>query len=698
MGVAALEGHLAVDLDTGLEGLLGVVPGTAGVVLEDGPEHTAHGHTGHVATEGLSGPGGIRTEQHRDEPDDERESNGHGAGKHHFLEGGLRADVNTLAVLRRAGSLEDAGDLLELAAHLLHHLHGRLADGVHGEGGEDHRNHAADEEGGEDVGLEDVDAVDAGELDVGGEQSKGGQRRGGDGEALSDGGRGVAHGVQDVRALAHLLGQFAHLGDATGVVGDRTEGIDGQLHGRGGHHGAGGDGHTVESGELIADVDGGGEEQDRSEGGDHARGEAGDDVGGGTCGGLLNDAQDRLLAKTGVVLGHVGDGAAHDETDDHAVEDIDAAERAGALTKEVHLQRLREHHVDEEEARDGRQDDGAPVALVEGRLHFALLGAVLHTDHEGAEDGEDDAEGGNDQRQEDGGHASVVVGDAATHVVDDIVAEHHGGEHRGHVGAEEVGAHAGHVPHVVAHIVGDGGGIARVILRDAGLHLSDEVGADVCGLGVDAAPHAGKQRDGFSTERETSEGLEDHGHVLHASPDATGEEVQEEDEQDAQAKDRKAGDAEAHDHAAGEGDLQGVSQARAGSLCGADVGFGGDAHADVARERGEHSTDDKGDDDEPVGRRHEHGHHAQQGTGDHHEDGQNAVLRAQEGEGTLVDVLGDRAHLLLTSVLGADPAGLDEHVNEADDGQGGHEVKDRVLHGSDFCRQVRQVRSIGARR
>ena len=63
-------------------------------------------------------------------------------------------------------------------------------------------------------------------------------------------------------------------------------------------------------------------------------------------------------------------------------------------------------------------------------------------------------------------------------------------------GAEEVGAHACEVAHVVAHVVRDGGGVAWVVLRDAVHHLSDKVGADVGGLGVDAAADAAEHSHG----------------------------------------------------------------------------------------------------------------------------------------------------------------------------------------------------------
>jgi hypothetical protein len=63
----------------------------------------------------------------------------------------------------------------------------------------------------------------------------------------------------------------------------------------------------------------------------------------------------------------------------------------------------------------------------------------------------------------------------------------HGADDGADVRLEEVGAHAGHVADVVTDVVGDDGGVARVVLGDAGLDLADQVGADVGGLGVDAA-------------------------------------------------------------------------------------------------------------------------------------------------------------------------------------------------------------------
>ena len=58
---------------------------------------------------------------------------------------------------------------------------------------------------------------------------------------------------------------------------------------------------------------------------------------------------------------------------------------------------------------------------------------------------------------------------------------------------EEVGPAARAVAHVVAHEVGDHGGVPGIVLGDARFHLAHEVGAHVGGLGVDAAARAGRR-------------------------------------------------------------------------------------------------------------------------------------------------------------------------------------------------------------
>jgi hypothetical protein len=73
--------------------------------------------------------------------------------------------------------------------------------------------------------------------------------------------------------------------------------------------------------------------------------------------------------------------------------------------------------------------------------------------------------------------------------------QHHGGADGHDIGFEQVGGHAGAVADIVAHVVGDHGRVAGVVLGNSGLDLADEVGADVGGLGEDAAAETGEDGD-----------------------------------------------------------------------------------------------------------------------------------------------------------------------------------------------------------
>ena len=136
--------------------------------------------------------------------------------------------------------------------------------------------------------------------------------------------------------------------------------------------------------------------------------------------------------------------------------------------------------------------------------------ALLRAHEEDAHDRGDDPDDGDDERQVDGVHA--VRRRCAAHRVrlqsrEPGHAEDHGSDDGAHVGLEQVRAHAGHVADVVADVVGDGGRVQRVVLRDARFDLAHQVRADVGGLGVDAAAHAGEQRDGGGAQREARTAL-----------------------------------------------------------------------------------------------------------------------------------------------------------------------------------------------
>ena len=175
--------------------------------------------------------------------------------------------------------------------------------------------------------------------------------------------------------------------------------------------------------------------------------------------------------------------------------------------------------------RDDGQHAGGDEALVE-RAHDRLVGAEPH--EEGADDRGHHADGADGQRIE-----HQVVDDRLAGEIDR--RQHHGRDDGDGVGLEQVGGHAGAVADVVADVVGDGGGVARIVLGDAGLDLADEVAADVGALGEDAAAETGEDRDQRGAEAERDERVDDRA-AGRRQPEPAGQEV----EVDGDAEQREA--------------------------------------------------------------------------------------------------------------------------------------------------------------
>ena len=185
------------------------------------------------------------------------------------------------------------------------------------------------------------------------------------------------------------------------------------------------------------------------------------------------------------------------------------------------------------------------------------------------------------------------------HVVAHLAGEEdrrqqHGGDDGHGVGLEQVGGHAGAVAHVVAHVVGDHGGVAGVVLGDAGLDLADQVGADIGALGEDAAAETGEDRDQRAAEAQRHHRLEHAAQFIVAAGGhaAAQHEVVAGDAEQAEADHQHAGDG-----AGLEGDVEAGGKPLLGRLGGADIGAHRDVHADIARRGGQHGADDEADRD-----------------------------------------------------------------------------------------------------
>ena len=81
-------------------------------------------------------------------------------------------------------------------------------------------------------------------------------------------------------------------------------------------------------------------------------------------------------------------------------------------------------------------------------------------------------------------------------------AEQHGRDQRHGIGLEQVSRHAGAVADIVADVIGDDRRVARIIFRNTGFDLADEVSADIRALGENTAAQACENRNEGTAEGE----------------------------------------------------------------------------------------------------------------------------------------------------------------------------------------------------
>ena len=229
-----------------------------------------------------------------------------------------------------------------------------------------------------------------------------------------------------------------------------------------------------------------------------------------------------------------------------------------------------QHPQDEEGGRNDeyRAEVGAERQGTEQVFHGGILAG---THREDAEDGEQDAYGGDEHRRDDG----LVLHHRVTRVYKGCRAQGGCSEDGTAVAFVQVGTHSGHVAHVVAHIVGDGGWVTRVVFGDARLDFAHKVGAHVGRLRIDTATHTGEKRLCTGTHAERKHGGCDDAEPVSGCQSIGGydriqQQIPERDVEQAQPHDDQS-----HHRPAAEGDAQasverlpcGIGRTRRG-LCG----------------------------------------------------------------------------------------------------------------------------------
>ena len=224
--------------------------------------------------------------------------------------------------------------------------------------------------------------------------------------------------------------------------------------------------------------------------------------------------------------------------------------------------------------------------------------------------------------------------------------EQHHRDGRDRVRLEEVGSHAGTVADVVAHVVGDDRGIARIVLGNSGLDLPDEVGAHVGRLRVDAAAETREHGDERATEREPDE-------IAHRGLRRVADPVGEHPVVAGDSEEAEPHDEEARHRACPECDLERRLQALARGLGRADVRAHRDVHPDEAGERREDRADQESERRAPPELVVEPEQEERQDR--YHRD--RRVLLAEIRSSALLDRARDLLHLLVAGRLLEQPPG-----------------------------------------
>ena len=291
------------------------------------------------------------------------------------------------------------------------------------------------------------------------------------------------------------------------------------------------------------------------------------------------------MVGAGIIFGDPDDERGHRQADEarpHQVHGGEAGSGVGGdRLIEVAAERVPSRAVD---GGDGKQSRG-PEALVQSAHDRAV---AAEADHVGADDRGDDAHPADQERQ---GHQRDQLRCAAERQRD----RDHRDPDRDDIGFEQVRGHSGAVADIVADVVGDHRRVARIVLGNPGFDLADQVGADVGGLGEDAAAETGEDRHQRGAQRER--GQSGHDRAVIGRVAAGAGQVP---EQARNREQRQSGHQHAGDGAGAEGGGEALLEAAAGGLGGADVGPHRNVHADEAGRARQDRTDQESDGRKPA--------------------------------------------------------------------------------------------------
>ncbi|MCY1289337.1 hypothetical protein D9M70_384260 [compost metagenome] len=287
-----------------------------------------------------------------------------------------------------------------------------------------------------------------------------------------------------------------HFRDAAGIIRHRTEGIECHNHTGKAEHGGDGDAGPEEAGELVGEDDAANDD-DRRQGRRFQRdGKPLDHVGAMAGDRSLGDRVHRPFVGAGIIFRDHHDQGRHDQAENATEKQIPAGDVLAVNRTNGAPSDRKGRGCAETEDRQHAGDDQTPVESA----HDRIVGTEL--DEEGADDRSDDAGCADGQRIDHDRREQRRAGEEDRR-------QHHGRDDRDGVGLEQVGRHAGAIADIVADVIGNRCRIARIVFRNAGLHLADEIAANVGTLGEDAAAETGEDGNQRSAETERDQRVDD---------------------------------------------------------------------------------------------------------------------------------------------------------------------------------------------
>ena len=254
---------------------------------------------------------------------------------------------------------------------------------------------------------------------------------------------------------------------------------------------------------------------------------------------------------------------------------------------------------------------------------------------ENTDEGKDQTDHGHHQRQD---HGVGLNRSTATQLEQQLRTggrgNRHGGNDRTDIGLEDISSHTGGVTDTVADVVSDNPRVARVIFRNTGFDLTDQVGTDVRSLGVDTAADTGKQCNGGSTHGKTID-------VFRCFRTTAKIDISNTDADQTEGSNRQA-----HDGTAVIGNLQSLGlTVSTSSFTGPHIGTGRRLHADITASHGTNSAADKSQCGLIV--------HTDQNQDENHrnKNGQHPVLTTEESHGATINIVGNLTHFLVSDRL-----------------------------------------------